>query len=284
MDPLNRLTRLIADEENPHELITQVAADAELMQLVRSFKGTGGATPLASDNKLAQACRTSRIAVNYFWDRLSLISRILNLRPAGEDYYDVLGVGRDASPEQIKRAFRRLSLAYHPDVNPHNPDASHQFQRVHQAYETLGDPKLRRLYDQTHTQTEWVEPPSFEEPVKGPRTSKRRKYALALSGLLTLLLTLIFFVDYQSWQTKKYYKTRLKARSKSAARAPKPTDGAAPPKESKTVHNRLPASLNNAGAAGPPYVSSAGEIEDGGLVANADLDTESQAGALDPPW
>jgi molecular chaperone DnaJ len=62
------------------------------------------------------------------------------------DYYELLGVGRDASAEDIKRAFRQLARQLHPDTNP-DPDAAERFKQVAQAYEVLSDPDKRARYD-----------------------------------------------------------------------------------------------------------------------------------------
>ncbi len=67
---------------------------------------------------------------------------------AKRDYYDVLGVKRDASQEEIKRAYRRLAMKYHPDKNPGDKEAEAKFKECAEAYEVLGNAEKRRKYDQ----------------------------------------------------------------------------------------------------------------------------------------
>jgi molecular chaperone DnaJ len=64
------------------------------------------------------------------------------------DYYELLGIGRDADAQQIKSAYRKLAMKLHPDRNPGDREAEEQFKRVSEAYEVLCDPQKRRIYDQ----------------------------------------------------------------------------------------------------------------------------------------
>ena len=64
------------------------------------------------------------------------------------DYYDVLGISRDADAAAIKRAYRKLAKKYHPDSNPGDKTAEQMFKDVNEAYDVLSDPKKKKLYDQ----------------------------------------------------------------------------------------------------------------------------------------
>jgi len=68
---------------------------------------------------------------------------------ATDDYYAVLGIDRRATAEEIKRAFRRLTLESHPDRHPHDPDAPDRYRRINEAYNTLSDASRRSRYDMT---------------------------------------------------------------------------------------------------------------------------------------
>lgn len=67
---------------------------------------------------------------------------------AKRDYYEILGVSRDASSEEIKKAFRKLARKYHPDVNPDDKDAEKKFKEIKEAFDVLSDPERRQRYDQ----------------------------------------------------------------------------------------------------------------------------------------
>lgn len=67
---------------------------------------------------------------------------------AKRDYYEILGVSKDADEKEIKSAFRRLAKQYHPDLNPDNKEAEAKFKEVNEAYEVLSDPDKKAKYDQ----------------------------------------------------------------------------------------------------------------------------------------
>ena len=64
------------------------------------------------------------------------------------DYYEVLGIERKASTEELKKAYRRLAVKYHPDKNPGDPTAEEKFKEIGEAYEVLMDANKRAAYDQ----------------------------------------------------------------------------------------------------------------------------------------
>jgi curved DNA-binding protein len=91
------------------------------------------------------------------------------------DYYDVLGVSRDASPEELQQAYRRLARANHPDINK-DPGAEERFKEINEAYSALSDPELRKKYDRFGEDYRRV-PEDWEERVGAGAGSARGRSA-----------------------------------------------------------------------------------------------------------
>ena len=91
----------------------------------------------------ARAIRSVREAAY----ELSRLHRGALLKAMPRDYYEVLGVPRDADEATIKKSFRRLARELHPDVNAHDPDAEDKFKEAAEAYEVLSDAERRQTYD-----------------------------------------------------------------------------------------------------------------------------------------
>lgn len=99
---------------------------------------------------------------------------------ARRDFYDVLGVGRSATSDEIQQAYRRLARTYHPDVNK-DPGAEDRFKEVSEAYEVLSDPALRRRYDDFghdfRRVPEGADPRAYATAGAGPGRARSQRYA-----------------------------------------------------------------------------------------------------------
>ena len=74
------------------------------------------------------------------------------------DYYEMLGIAKSASKDEIKSAYRKLALKYHPDKNPGNKEAEEKFKEINEAYEILSDDSKKQQYDKNnfHHQREFL--------------------------------------------------------------------------------------------------------------------------------
>jgi molecular chaperone DnaJ len=79
-----------------------------------------------------------------------------------KDYYEILGVKKSASAEDIRKAFRKLARKYHPDVNPGDKSAEEKFKSISEANEVLSDPKKRKIYDQVGFYSDNIDPATAE--------------------------------------------------------------------------------------------------------------------------
>src|ERR1700746_641225 len=77
------------------------------------------------------------------------------------DYYKVLGLDKNATPEDIRKAYRKLARKHHPDLNPNDKEAHKKFQQINEANEVLSDPEKRKKYDQYGK--DWQHAEQFEQ-------------------------------------------------------------------------------------------------------------------------
>jgi molecular chaperone DnaJ len=82
--------------------------------------------------------------------------------PAKKDYYEILGVKKSASADDIRKAFRKLARKYHPDVNPGDKSAEEKFKTLSEANDVLSDPKKRKIYDQVGYYSDNIDPATAE--------------------------------------------------------------------------------------------------------------------------
>jgi curved DNA-binding protein CbpA len=100
------------------------------------------------------------------------------------DYYALLGVPRDATPEEIKRAHRRLALRWHPDKNPGNKQAEERFKEIGEAYRVLSDARRRAEYDRAARQAR-----------QGPRVPQTSSPAWVDPTLPRMLAALVEWIE-----------------------------------------------------------------------------------------
>jgi molecular chaperone DnaJ len=87
-----------------------------------------------------------------------------------KDYYEILGVKKSASADDIRKAFRKLARKYHPDVNPGDKSAEEKFKAISEANDVLSDPKKRKIYDQVGFYSDNIDPAAAEAYARGGAT------------------------------------------------------------------------------------------------------------------
>src|SRR5258706_12235656 len=84
-----------------------------------------------------------------------------------KDYYQTLGVKKDASEKEIKSAYRKMAKKFHPDTNPNDPNAETRFKEINEAYEVLSDDEKRQMYDRFGTANPGAGFPGGQQPGGG---------------------------------------------------------------------------------------------------------------------
>src|ERR1700728_4758333 len=84
-----------------------------------------------------------------------------------KDYYATLGVKKTATPEEIRKAFRKAARKYHPDVNPNDKKAEEKFKEISEANDVLSDEKKRKIYDQLGFYSDNIDPAAAEAAARG---------------------------------------------------------------------------------------------------------------------
>src|ERR1700733_2326742 len=87
--------------------------------------------------------------------------------PQTKDYYGTLGVKKNATAEEIRKAFRKLARKYHPDVNPGDKKAEEKFKEISEANDVLSEPKKRKIYDQLGYYSDNIDPAVAEAYARG---------------------------------------------------------------------------------------------------------------------
>src|SRR6267154_4728533 len=87
-----------------------------------------------------------------------------------KEYYEILGVKKSASTDDIRKAFRKLARKYHPDVNPGDKAAEEKFKTLSEANDVLSDPKKRKIYDQLGFYSDNIDPAAADAYARGGPT------------------------------------------------------------------------------------------------------------------
>jgi curved DNA-binding protein CbpA len=127
---------------------------------------------------------------------------------AHKNYYQILGLSLSATPDEIKKSYRKLAMKYHPDHNPKRRSAEERFKLLQQAYEVLSDPETRTQYDRTLAEGPVDELESDESVVSDWRLSWLGPYIVpfligaaagSLGGFAALVYAYVYILPMDSW-------------------------------------------------------------------------------------
>jgi DnaJ-domain-containing protein 1 len=190
------LIRFIAGDEDYLLLCSRIVNDA-----------TDGLQDLGL---LKDVCRKQEFDYHVLKEKLTPVARAFGLAENESDYYEVLGVSRDADADRIKKAFRKKVVKVHPDTGDQTSAGSQEFISLETAYRILGDPILRQQYDETLQDLgRWKEKADHIRRFRrfcgfdsqnfqkvDQNQSARTKIYYQLGGLFLLLVIVVFLFDF----------------------------------------------------------------------------------------
>ena len=159
---------------------------------------------------LKDICRKNEYDFHILTEKLTPVARAFGLIADESDYYELLGVSRDADQNEIKKAFRKKVIEVHPDTGDQISDSGREFISLQTAYQILADPSLRQQYDENLDDVNrWKEKANHLQGLPGsnrlgpaispkpkPNQSARTKIYYQLGGLFLILVIVVFIFDF----------------------------------------------------------------------------------------
>jgi len=195
MQLLTRFVRQVRNRLDTPSLIVMIAANDHYLHLCRAIVNPAAASSPFSREMMEQVCRNHGWRLKDLQERLAPAARALEIASASEDsvdYYRILGIRKTASPREIKQAYRNRALYVHPDTSSDTAGSVRRFQQLNDAYQILGDPALRDVYDaRRHLRSRWHEHP--RQLLSSD--SRATIYLWYLGGLLAVFAVLFFALN-----------------------------------------------------------------------------------------
>lgn len=192
---LTRFIRQIHIRLDTPSLIVMIADNDHYLRLCRAIVNPAAAPSPFSRKFLERVCRNHGWRLMDLQKRLAPAAEVLGIASANGDrvnYYRTLGIRKTASLREIKQAYRNRALHVHPDTSSDSPDSVRRFQELNDAYQILGDPALRDVYDAGRRQcSRWHEHPRQLLSADG----REKLYLWYLGGLLVVFIVLFFALD-----------------------------------------------------------------------------------------
>jgi len=192
---LTHFIRQVGERNDTPSMIMLLAADADYLRLCRSIVDPSTEHNSRFADSLISYCRDNSMNPRRIKEKLTPAARALGIvqpSDASTNYYHLLGVRTKANAQEIKKAFRRKAVTFHPDTNANLAGSSRQFIELNDAYRTLLDPVLRHHYDINRQYlSRWRERPAWSFPA-----DKRPTILLwYLGGLIFIFMLLLLFLD-----------------------------------------------------------------------------------------